>query len=291
MAWLRLTLEVAAGQVEAVTEFLEQFNAGSISFQPLSGEPRFAGVGDEPGPWRTTSISAMIDAGTDMDILLVCLRNRIGAAHILNHRIDRLEDRDWTESYKKTLAPLVFADRLCICPSWHTPEPGYKHTVILDPGLAFGSGTHATTRMCLDWLAGNEIRDSVIIDYGCGSGILALAAARLGARHVYAVDIDPQALAAVRENTRINDLETAITIQAPGAATLQPADILIANILLQPLLQLADLFNTLVTDHGRIVLSGLLATQVQECLETFGRWFKMEATLYHDEWALIYGRR
>lgn len=291
MPWLRLNLEVAAAQVEAVTEFLEQFNAESISFQPVSGEPRFAGVGEEPVPWRTTSISAVIDTGTDMDILLVCLSNRIGAANIFNQRIEQLEDRDWAACYKKDLAPLVFADRLCICPSWLSPEPGFEHTVILDPGLAFGSGTHATTRMCLDWLACNEINDSIVIDYGCGSGILALAAARLGARYVYAVDIDPQALAAARENTRINNLGASITILGSGAATLQPADILIANILLQPLLELADLFNTLVTEHGRIVLSGILSTQVQECLDTFGHWFKMGPTLYHDEWALIYGRR
>jgi len=291
MAWLQLTLEVAALQVEAVTEFLEKFNAGSISFRPSSGEPLFAGAEEEHVLWRKTFISALIDVETDMDILLACLRNQIGRQNIFSRRIDRLEDRDWIESYKKAFSPLVFADRLCICPSWLTPQPGHEHTVILDPGLAFGSGAHATTHMCLDWLARNEINDSIIIDYGCGSGILALAAARLGARHVYAVDIDFQALEASAKNTQINNLGKKISILAPGGEILPPADILIANILLTPLLELADRFAELVADGGCIVLSGILSTQAQECLETFGRWFKMEAPLYREEWALLYGRR
>lgn len=291
MAWLRLTLEVAASQVEAVTEFLEQFNAGSISFQPSSDEPLFAGVGDEHVLWRRTFMSALVDADTNMDILLACLRNRIGRENIFSQKIDQLEDRDWTESYKKAFTPLVFADRLCICPSWLTPQPGYEHTVILDPGLAFGSGTHATTYMCLDWLARNEINDSIIIDYGCGSGILALAAARLGARHVCALDIDPQALEATVKNTTINNLGKNISIHAPGGETLPPADILIANILLVPILELAEQFAALVVNGGFIVLSGILSSQVQECLETYGSWFKMEEPLYREEWALLYGRR
>ena len=291
MAWLRLTLEVAAVQVEAVAEFLDKFNVGSISYQPASDETLFAGAGETQVLWHRTFISALIDADTDMDILLACLRNRIGRENIFSKSIDRLDDRDWTESYKKAFTPLVFADRLCICPSWLTPQPGYEHPVILDPGLAFGSGSHATTHMCLDWLARNEIKNSIVIDYGCGSGILALAAARLGARHVYALDIDPQALEAAAKNTKINDLGKNISILAPGGDILPPADILIANILLTPLLELADQFAGIVADGGRIVLSGILSTQAQECLETYGRWFKMEAPLYREEWALLYGRR
>ena len=291
MPWLRLTLEVAAAQVEAATDFLEQFNAGSVSFQPASDEALFAGVGDEPVLWRRTFISALIDADTDMDILLVCLRNRIGKEHIFGQRIEPLPDRDWVESYQSAVTPLVFANRLCIFPSWLAPQPEYEHSVVLDPGLAFGSGTHATTRMCLDWLAGHEIKDNVVIDYGCGSGILALAAARLGARHVYAVDIDPQALAAARKNTQVNDLGNAITVFAPDQHSLPPADLIIANILLRPLLGLAKTFATLAKGGGSIVLSGVLSTQAQECLDAYGSWFKMETPLYRDEWALIHGRR
>lgn len=291
MAWLRLTLEVPAPHVDAVTEFLEQFNAVSVSFRPASCEPLFAGVEEAPVLWRKTYISALIDADTDMDILLVCLRNRIGNNNILSQRVDQVQDQDWIQSYRHNIIPLVVAERLCIRPSWLSSESEYEHTIVLDPGLAFGSGTHATTRMCLDWLAGNDIKDNVVIDYGCGSGILALAAAKLGARHVYAVDIDPQALEATRENVLINGLENEITVLVPDSDTPPEADVLVANILLKPLLDLADLFVTLVANQGRIVMSGILSTQAQECLETYGRWFKMDAPRYRDEWALIYGHR
>ena len=291
MAWLRLTLEVAGEQVETVTEFLEQFNAGSISYRPQSSESLFAGVCEEPRPWNRTSVAALVEAGTDMDILLVCLRNRLGAENIYSHKVELLEDRDWLETYRQDITPHIFANRLCIHPSWLAPDPKYEYKVILDPGLAFGSGTHATTQLCLDWLARNEVKNYKLIDYGCGSGILALAAARLGASHVYAVDIDPQALAAASENVAINELETKVTILARGSKPPPPADILIANILLKPLIELSPLFNSLVAGDGRIVLSGILATQVQECLETYGHWFKMETPRYHDEWALIYGSR
>lgn len=291
MAWLRLTLEVAAEHIEAVTEFLEQFDAGSISYRPLSSETLFAGVGEEPKPWSRTSVSALVDSGTDMDILLVCLRNRLGAENIYGQKIDLLEDRDWMESYKLNVTPQIFADRLCIYPSWMTADPVYEYKVILHPGLAFGSGSHSTTQLCLDWLASNEVKNLTVIDYGCGSGVLALAAARLGASHVYAVDIDPQALEAARENVSVNNLEAKVTILEPGSIPLPQADILIANILLKPLMELSSMFNSLVSGDGQIVLSGILATQTQECLETYGHWFKMGATRYHDEWALIYGRR
>ena len=291
MAWLRLTLEVAAEHVEAATKFLEQFNAGSISYRPLSSETLYADVGDEPKLWSRTSVTALVDAGIDMDILLVCLRNRLGAENIYSQKIDLLEDRDWMESFRRDIAPQIFADRLCICPSWLTAYPGYEQKVILDPGLAFGSGSHATTQLCLDWLARSEVNNLTVIDYGCGSGVLALAAARLGARHVYAVDIDPQALEAARVNTAVNGLESQVTILAPGSDPLPQAEILIANILLKPLMELSSLFNTLVAGHGQIVLSGILATQVQECLETYGHWFMMGETRYRDEWALVYGSR
>ena len=291
MAWLRLTLELAAPQVEAVTDFLEQFDAACVSYRPASTEPLFAGVGADPVLWQRTLVTALIDAETDIDILLACLRNRIGDANIHACDIEPLQDRNWIESYRENVSALVLGRRLCICPSWLEPVPGCEHNVILDPGLAFGSGTHATTRMCLDWLVCADLSDRTVIDYGCGSGILALAAARLGARHVYALDIDPQALQATRKNIEINRLEKQISVLEAGAAAVPRVDILIANILLQPLLQLAGLFEQLITERGCIVLSGILSTQAQQCLETYGRWFKMEPPGFLEEWALLHGHR
>ncbi len=290
MAWLRLTLEVDAGQVEEVSEFLEQFNASSISLQPVSNESLFAGTTEEPRLWRKTSVSALVDAGTDMDILLACLRNRLGTENIFGIDIDLLKDRDWIESYKNSIKPLVFGDRLCIYPGWLQPDGACEHILTLEPGLAFGCGSHPTTRLCLEWLVHNNISNKTVIDYGCGSGILALAAARLGARHVFAVDIDPQALSATRSNAATNKLENRVSVLASDSAP-PPADLLIANILLKPLVELSTLFKSLVNPGGYIVMSGILSTQVTECLETYSQWFKMGDITYNDEWALVNGHR
>ena len=163
--------------------------------------------------------------------------------------------------------------------------------MILDPGLAFGTGTHPTTRLCLDWLAHHDIKDKCVIDYGCGSGILALAAARLGAVKVYAVDIDPQAIRATGENTSLNQLEDRLVIASTDDVELPAADILLANILLNPLIELAPVFDSLVKTGCDIVLSGILSTQSTECLASYSQWFKMSQPEYEEEWARLHGRR
>ncbi len=185
---------------------------------------------------------------------------------------------------------MVFGERLCICPGWLKPPDGYQHIITLDPGLAFGTGGHPTTSLCLEWLARQELTGRSVIDYGCGSGILALAAARLNAGKVYAVDIDLQAVAAARNNAGRNKLEE-ITIGAAEEVDLPASDILIANILLTPLLAFAPKFSTLVKAKGDIVLSGILASQAEECLAAYGRWFKMDEPEFRNEWAMLHGVR
>ena len=182
--------------------------------------------------------------------------------------------------------------RLHIIPSWLSPPTDDdKPSIIIDPGLAFGTGTHVTTALCLEWLAQNNIEGKSIIDYGCGSGILALAAARLGADKVFAVDTDPQAIAAAQFNIRRNHFEKVISVSSPDQLSLIEVDILIANILMGPLLELASIFSVLVRPDGQLVLSGILATQVEECLATYSRWFKMSDPKFRDEWAVLHGYR
>ncbi|MFQ5659038.1 MAG: 50S ribosomal protein L11 methyltransferase [Gammaproteobacteria bacterium] len=291
MPWLRLRIDTNKDKIGLVTGLFEQFGAASISYRPASGETLFAGSAENSIFWQRTAVIALLDPEIDMDILLACLRNRIGTANILAHKIDVLEEREWTEAHKQGYGTMLFGGRLCVCPGWLDPPPDYPCSITLDPGLAFGTGTHATTALCLDWLAGHELYDKTVIDYGCGSGILALAAARLGARHVYAVDTDPQAITAASANAGRNNLVEKITITAPQQLTLSDADILVANILLDPLLTLAPEFSRRVQAGGEIALSGILASQAQECLSVYGRWFTMQETEFHDEWALIKGHR
>ena len=292
MAWFRLTIETIAEQVEPLTGLLEQFDASAVSYQPVSDEYLFAeGYPAEPGVWRQTSVTALLDGEIDIDILLACIRNRIGTENITGHRIEAVEDQDWSQVHKSAFPAMVFAGRLVVRPDWEASVSGDLPCVTLAPGLAFGTGRHATTALCLEWLAGRELSGKTVIDYGCGSGILSIAAARLGAGQVCAVDIDPQALLATRQNAERNQLLDRIRLAAAPDPAWPLADILIANILLNPLLQLAPDFAGLVKPGGEIALSGLLAGQVPDCLDCYGQWFKMGTPAYRDEWSLLQGHR
>ena len=291
MPWLRLTLECQDQHVEALSELFEQFSAIAVSKEAVSDEEHFAGVAEDPVYWKRTAVSALLDASIDMDILLACARNRIGTENLLSKQVELIQDNNWLEAHKAEHAELVFADRLCVHPEWVEPSRDYPFKLVLEPGLAFGSGRHDTTSLCLEWLASNELSGKTLLDYGCGSGILALCAAVLGASHVSAVDIDEQALSATRDNAQNNRLEDRIDVQHGDSKDLAMVDILVANILLNPLLDLAPRISKLVRQQGQLVLSGILAVQVEQCLEAYAPWFIMEEPVFQNEWALLHGHR
>ncbi len=292
MSWLRLTIKSDSNHVESITELLEQFEAASVSYQPVTDEALYGDFTGDQVLWQQTSISALLHHEIDIDILLACLRNRIGTDNILGHKIELLEDKEWINAHKEGYGPMEFGGCLYIIPSWLNPPAAEDLlSITIDPGLAFGTGAHVTTALCLEWLAQNKIENKIIIDYGCGSGILALAAARLGADKVFAIDTDPQAISAAQFNVHRNHFEKEITVSTPDQISLTEVDILIANILMNPLLELAPIFSVLVRPGGQIVLSGILAGQVEECLATYSRWFKMSEPEFRDEWAVLHGYR
>lgn len=289
MDWLRLTITSHSRCIEPLSELLENFGAISLSYLPRTNEQIFADVTEERIFWEQTSVVALLDKDMDLDILLACIRNRIGIEHIIDHKIEPVSDRAWSECHKALHGVMMYGDKLCVCPSWcHEPENA-SYLVRLDPGLAFGTGSHPTTALCLEWLANTDLEGKHVIDYGCGSGILALAAARMGAACVYAVDIDPQALTATRSNVDTNQLISRIKITMPDEIAIGSADILVANILLNPLLNLAENFASLVRPGGELVVSGLLSVQVDECLAAYERWFMMGEPVFREEWAMLTG--
>ena len=292
MSWLQLTLESDFESAERLSELLEQFGAVSISLTAMSDEKIFGqAIEKDPVLWQQTRVIALLHEDTDLDTLLVCLRNRAGEGKIGKHEISILEDRDWVNEFKSAHGVKIFAESLCVCPSWcELPGDDLPH-IILDPGLAFGTGNHETTAACLEWLAENNIRGKTVIDFGCGSGILALAAVKLGAEKVYAVDIDPQALKASEENAKRNGITDRLVIAHPEDIQLPVVDILVANVLLNPLQELASLFSELVQPSGDLVLSGLLSTQAEECLEAYQSWFNMDGPVFKQEWSLLHGIR
>lgn len=292
MAWLQLTLESNREDAERLSDVLQRYGAVSVSLSALSSDEVFGFLpGEEPCYWECTRVVALLHEDTDLDTLLICLRDSLGSGKITRHRIERFEDRNWVSEYQQNNGPRFFGERLCISPSWCEPPQYGGATLVLDPGLAFGTGSHETTTLCLEWLTRASLDGKRVIDYGCGSGILALAAILLGAGHAFAVDIDPQALAATRGNAVLNNIRDQLTVSDPDAITLPPADILIANILLNPLQDLASRFAGLVKSGGYVVLSGMLAHQVDECLAVYAAWFNMQAPVFSREWALLQGIR
>ena len=292
MSWLLLTLHTDKVSAEILSELLNQFGAISVSLsaacnQPLYGEETTS----DTELWDTTRITAQLHTDTDLDILLICLRNRVGAEKIINHNFEIIQDRDWVSEYKQETGPVVFGERLCICPSWCKPPKNFQHYINLEPGLAFGTGLHVTTSLCLNWLASNDLENKQIIDYGCGSGVLALAALELGAEYAYAIDIDPQAIMASKANAKRNNTKQKITIAYPDEIEIPTADILVANILSGPLVELAPKFEQLVKPGGTIILSGILAVQVEDCLSAYSSWFNMGGPQFQNEWAILTGVR
>ena len=290
LPWLRISMDCARTDVESLMEFLDRLGAESVSIAAGDDRPLYSDDPSTPDYWQQSRLQALFPADAETDILIACLRNRLGPALATSLAVAPLGDQDWSESGRAGQEPLLFGDDLCVCPGWVTAPPG-RRVLRLDPGLAFGTGTHATTALCLDWLTARDLRGQTLIDYGCGSGILGLCAALLGAAEVWLVDIDAQALASSRVNAERNGLLDRVRFLSPGELPAQPADVLVANILLNPLLDLAPHLACLVRPGAALALSGLLSTQAEDCLAAYGRWFSMDGMIFRNEWALVQGTR
>lgn len=237
-----------------------------------------------------TDAIGLYDAETDMTEVVAMLENEPLLGKGFVHKIEQLEDKDWEREWMDNFHPMRFGERLWICPSWRdVPDPTAVN-VMLDPGLAFGTGTHPTTAMCLQWLDSLDLTDKTVIDFGCGSGILAIAALKLGAKHVVGIDIDPQAIQASRDNAERNGVSERLSLYLPKD---QPenlsADVVVANILAGPLRELAPLIGVLPVAGGRLGLSGILASQAQSVADAYQDKFELDAVAEKEEWCRITG--
>ncbi|MCQ4164231.1 50S ribosomal protein L11 methyltransferase [Tahibacter harae] len=293
MAWIELSLTIHSNEQERIELALEDLGALSVTLLDAEDHPIFEPAPGETPVWPTIKLAALFDVAVD----------RAGLVHALTELVpeiapDQLEfrdiaDADWVRAWMDTFQPMQFGRRLWIYP-WNIepPEdPGDSVIVRLDPGLAFGTGTHPTTALCLEWLDGIDLRGRQVLDYGCGSGVLAIAALKLGAAHVIGVDLDPQAIEASRDNAERNGVAAGLELCLPAAHHNAPQDVLVANILAGPLGELAPLFAAACKPAAPFALSGILAGQEAELLERYAEWFEQLEVAQREDWVRISGRR
>ncbi|HEY0633986.1 MAG TPA: 50S ribosomal protein L11 methyltransferase [Gammaproteobacteria bacterium] len=291
MPWLQLILECSADDAPLYSDLLSEQGAAAVTMVDSADQPLFEpAVGTTP-LWNNTRVVGLFETDVDLDAVLLELAAARAPEPLPPLRIEQLEDKDWNRAWMDTFQPMRFGERVWIVPSWHTPPDPKGVNILLDPGLAFGTGTHPTTRLCLEWLDGHAPRGAKVIDYGCGSGILAIAAALLGAEAVLCIDNDPQALIATRDNAARNQVESRLIAMLPESAPETTCDLLLANILAGPLMELAEKFSHLVVPGGQVVLSGILPEQAEAVRESYLPWFEMAAPVEHDGWIRLEGRR
>jgi ribosomal protein L11 methyltransferase len=298
MSWLELSIAVAAAQQTRIEAALEDLGALSITLRDADAdtpderaifEP---GVGETP-VWETVVVDALFDAATDRAGLVHALADLVPELAPEQLAFRDVEDRDWTRAWMDQFRPMRFGRRLWIYP-WNIDPPAAQEDlaiVRLDPGLAFGTGTHPTTALCLEWLDAAELDGRSAIDFGCGSGVLAIAALKLGARRVAGVDNDAQALAASRDNAGRNGVGDRLDLYTPEQFPAAAADLLLANILAGPLRELAARFADCLKPGAGLVLSGILAGQEAELLAHYAAWFDAFDVASREGWVRIAAKR
>ena len=290
MPWLQLKIEVAATAAEQLSDCLTDLGANAVTFEDAADQAVFEPPPGETRLWQTTRVVGLFAADTDMTGIIAALRTTldIPPSHA---RVDILEDQVWSRAWLEHFKPSRFGQRLWVIPSGYAPPDPHGANLYLDPGLAFGTGTHPTTALCLKWLDAHPPEGQTVIDYGCGSGILAVAAALLGATQVDAVDHDPQALIATRENAVKNNTGDRVWTGLPAELRPMEADLILANILANPLIELQPRLTTRVRPGGHIVLSGILRPQLDNVLESYKNNFDIKDVNFEDDWCRIAGRR
>ncbi|MEP1446475.1 MAG: 50S ribosomal protein L11 methyltransferase [Paraglaciecola sp.] len=289
MPWIQLKINSQAEHAEQIGEMLSANGAQAVTFVDAKDTPMYEPKPGEVMLWPDTQIVGLYDAQYDMTRVI----NQLSKSKLLgknfNHKLDQLEDKDWEREWMVNFHPMQFGKRLWICPSWRdVPDPNAVN-VMLDPGLAFGTGTHPTTSLCLRWLDGLDLSKATVVDFGCGSGILGIAALKLGAKRVVGIDIDPQALLASKDNANRNDVGKKIELYLPENQPTLEADVVLANILAGPIRELKEVISGYCKPGGKLVLSGILDNQADEINALYSDTFIMQAIAIDGEWARVSG--
>ena len=294
MTWLQLRMDTQPDLVNALEDLMLATGAVAVTMEDNADQPVLEpGVGETP-LWGQTRLTGLYPADTEMTNVLAAFPEE--ALRQANHRTEILEDKDWEREWMQHYHPMPFGRRLWVCPSWLEPPEPNAVNLLLDPGLAFGTGTHPTTALCLAELDGMALEEASVVDYGCGSGILAVAAVKLGAGSALGVDNDPQALVATRDNAIRNSISTdALETALPGdfdkAAWRGRADVVIANILAGPLVELSGTLLDFLKPGGTLLLSGLLQNQASALCSSYTDHIELRVASERDGWVCLRGNR
>ena len=290
MPWLQLKINSSREQAATIEPALVKAGALSVTLKDNADEPILEPALGETPLWRETQIIALFEADVNTQAVDQQVQPSLGAED--QSRWEQLEDKDWSRAWMDDYHPIQCGERLWICPSWTKPPVADAINLMLDPGLAFGTGTHPTTFLCLQWLDQLDCQNKHVVDYGCGSGILGIAALLLGAQSAMGVDIDPQALLATQDNAERNQLHTDLfPVYLPQKAPSQQADIVLANILAGPLVELAATITNHLLPGGQLCLSGVLTIQAEQVQAAYRPWIDFDPVATNQEWCRLTGRK
>ncbi len=302
MPWVSLTIGIDAAHAEILSDALFEQAALSVDIhdaaEGTAGEQILFG---EPGSptgeiWLDAEVTALFPEDADIPEIMQAVTQAAVLPNQPRYRLENVEEQDWVRLTQSQFNPIQISSRLWIVPTWHESPDASAINLILDPGLAFGTGSHPTTKLCLSWLDKNVQAGDSVLDYGCGSGILAIAALKLGASHVVGVDIDAHAVTASHENAERNacdfsKIQFASTHIGLDASLSNPVDIVVANILANPLMMLAPILLNAVCSDGRIILSGILKEQADEVISTYRQWIELQIAEEQEGWVLLSGTK
>lgn len=289
MPWLQLRIPTSPEQAPAIEAAADAAGALAVTLEDNADQPIFEPALGETPLWQHTRVTALFDAAIDTGAKLREVEKRL-SKNLPDAWWHILEDKDWEREWMQHFEPIQCAPKLWVCPSWREPPDPNAINLLLDPGLAFGTGTHPTTFLCLRWLASRNLQQKTLIDYGCGSGILGVAALLLGAASVIGVDIDPQALLATKDNTKRNALDPArFPVYLPKTCPQQQVDVVVANILAGPLVDLAEDLCRRLKPGGELCLSGVLANQYDALETVYKNYIDITDMQQREEWICIAG--
>lgn len=293
MSWFQVRFHLSADQVNTIEDCLLECGAVSVTLQDDADQPILEPELGTTPIWDNTQVIGLFEANQDSNQLMAELATayqRKTQAALPRHKTEILEDKDWIRAWMDDYHPMPFGQRLWVCPSWREPPEPNAVNLSLDPGLAFGTGTHPTTALCLRFLDAEVQGNELVVDYGCGSGILGIAALLLGADRMLGIDIDPQALMATQDNAQRNNIDASrYQVFLPNKAPKVAADITVANILAGPLVALAPEIASYTRTGGKLALSGLLAEQAEEIMDCYSQWFTLNPPVQQDDWVVITG--